>query len=71
MKNAKRGFNSNNPKKHEAIKQELRRFRDIKSKGLQTSNTTICLNKTNNSTHINEKNKKIEGLSNLLSPSIY
>ena len=69
MKNARKGgLNSNYPKKHEAIKQELKRFREIKLKTMQTSNTTVCLNKTDNS-NFNERKKKIENLSNLLSPS--
>ena len=69
MKNARKGgLNSNHPKKHEAIKQELKRFREIKLKTMQTSNTTVCLSKTDNS-NFNERKKKIENLSNLLSPS--
>lgn len=68
--NRKGGLNSNYLKKHEAIKQELRRFREIKLKTMQTSNTTLCLQKTDNS-NLNERKKKIENLSNLLSPGIF
>ena len=73
MNNLKRAIKNSKttiPRKQEAIKQELRRFREIK----QNFNTTLnssSLPKTNTSTpNISKgRRKSIENLSTILSPS--
>jgi len=74
MNNIKRGIKATYSKKHETIRQELKRFRDIKLKGMQNNSTINYMNKSQHSTSTtqinNEKKKNLEGLSNLLSPGM-
>jgi len=72
MNNLKKGIkNSKNSfiKKHETIRLELKRFREIKQ-NYNTNDTSASNNKKNKATSlITNAQKKTKNISNLLSPS--